>query len=93
MDNPAEGGLGRDILNAVGANFVAYVISIIAGFAMYMVAGFVPEVTFGVFVVYCLLVAFYVHTQIRKGHKRRAVLAGWIAPIVVIVVVMNLNIA
>jgi hypothetical protein len=93
MDNPAPDGLGRDILNALGANLVAYAATVVLWFAIALLIE-PNDVPIAIpFALYCLLVALYVRIQIRKGLKRRGVLAGCIAAIVPIVALVNLNIA
>jgi len=80
------------MFNAVGVNLVAYAVSMIAAFAI-GISGFLTGVPVVMVAVYCLFVGFYVRTQIRKGLRRRAVLAGSIAAILVVFAAMNLNIA
>ena len=89
--DPAKSNVVFDFLNAVGANFIALVV----GYPLAILAPtfLVIILPFGIFWVYVLLVGFYAFSQFRKGRRRRAILAGLLAAIVMITLAMNLRIA
>lgn len=91
MDDPATSNVVLDVLNAAGANVVAFVV----GYPLAIVgpAFLVIALPFGVFWAYVLLVGWYALSQFRKGRRRRAILAGSLAAIVLLVLAMNLRIA
>ena len=91
MDNPAESNAVVDLLHAVGVNVVAFIV----GYPLAIVG---PKfllfiLPFGMFWAYLLLVVVYAVAQFRKGRRRRAVLSGALAAIVLIGLMMNLSIA
>ncbi len=91
MDNPAKSNVVLDVLNAVGANLIALLVG-------YPLAIFGPTflvliLPFGLFWVYVLLVGLYALAQFRKERRRRAILAGALAAIVLMVLGMTLRIA
>ena len=91
MDNPAKSNLVLDVLNAVGANLIALLVG-------YPLAIFGPTflvliLPFGMFWVYVLLVGLYALAQFRKERRRRAILTGALAAIVLMVLGMTLRIA
>ncbi len=91
LDNPAKSNVVLDVLNAVGANLIALLVG-------YPLAIFGPTflvliLPFGMFWVYVLLVGLYALAQFRKGRRRRAILAGALAAIVLMVLGMTLRIA
>ena len=91
MDNPTQSNVVLDVLSAAGANLVALVV----GYPLAIVgpAFLVIILPFGMFWVYVLLVGLYALAQFRKGRKRRAILAGSLAAIVLIVLGTSLRIA
>ena len=91
MDNPAKSNVVLDVLNAVGANLIALLVG-------YPLAIFGPTflvliLPFGMFWVYVLLVGLYALAQFRKERRRRAILTGALAAIVLMVLWMTLRIA
>jgi uncharacterized BrkB/YihY/UPF0761 family membrane protein len=91
MDNPAKSNVVLDVLNAVGANLIALLVG-------YPLAIFGPTflvliLPFGMFWVYVLLVGLYALAQFRKERRRRAILTGALAAIVLMVLGMTLRIA
>jgi hypothetical protein len=91
MDNPSKSNVGLDVLNAAGANLIALVVGYplaIAGPAFLVII-----LPFGMFWVYVLLVGLYALAQFRKGRRRRAIVAGSLAAIVLMVLGMSLRIA
>jgi len=91
MDDPAKSNVLLDVLNAVGANVIAFVVGY--PLAIFLPAVLVIILPFGMFWMYVLLVGFYALFQFRKGRRRRAILAGSLAVVVMIVLAMNLRIA
>ena len=91
MDNPAKSNVVADVLTAVGANVIAFVVGY--PLAIFGPAILVISLPFGMFWVYVLLVGLYALSQFRKGRRRRAILAGALAAIVMIFLAMNLRIA
>ena len=91
MDDPAKSNVVLDVLNAVGANLIAFVV----GYALAILGpGFLVIILpFGMFWVYVLLVGLYALAQFRKGRRRRAIMAGSLAAIVLMVLGMSLRIA
>ncbi len=91
MNNPPESNVVLDVLNAVGANVIAFVV----GYPLAIVgpAFLIISLPFGVFWVYVLLVGYYALSQFRRRRRRRAILAGSLAAIVLLVLAMNLRIA
>jgi hypothetical protein len=91
MDNPTQSNVVPDVLSAAGANLVALVV----GYPLAIVgpAFLVIILPFGMFWVYVLLVGLYALAQFRKGRKRRALLAGSLAAVVLIVLGTSLRIA
>ena len=91
MNNPAGNNVVADVLNAIGANIIAFVV----GYPLAIVAPtfLVLVLPFGVFWAYVLLVGYYALSQFRKERRRRAILAGSLATIVLIFLAMNLRIA
>jgi hypothetical protein len=91
MDNPTKSSVILDVLSAAGANLVALVV----GYPLAIVAPtfLVIILPFGMFWVYVLLVGLYALAQFRKGRKRRAILAGSLAAIVLMVLGTSLRIA
>jgi membrane-bound metal-dependent hydrolase YbcI (DUF457 family) len=91
MDNPTKSSVILDVLSAAGANLVALVV----GYPLAIVAPtfLVIILPFGMFWVYVLLVGLYALAQFRKGRKRRALLAGSLAAVVLIVLGTSLRIA
>ena len=89
--DPAKSNVVFDFLNAVGANFIALVV----GYPLAILAPtfLVIILPFGMFWVYVLLVGLYALAQFRKGRRRRAILAGSLAAIVLMVLGMSLRIA
>ena len=91
MDDPAKSNVVLDVLNAVGANLIALLVG-------YPLAIFGPTflvliLPFGMFWVYVLLVGLYALAQFRKERRRRAILTGALAAIVLMVLGMTLRIA
>lgn len=91
MDTPARSNIVLDVLNAVAVNVIALVVG-------YPIAIFGPAVLililpFGIFWVYVLLVALYALVQFRKGRRRRAILAGSLAAIVLMVLATGIRVA
>jgi hypothetical protein len=91
MDNPAKSNVVVDVLNALGANVIAFVVGY--PLAIFGPTFLIMSLPFGVFWAYVLLIGFYAISRFRKGHRRRAILAGSLAAIVLIVLAMNLRIA
>jgi hypothetical protein len=89
VENSAAFGLAGDILSAIVVNVVAYPLSLVSA----SVPGLVLLVPMGIFGMHCLFVGFYAYWQIRKKRRLRAVLAGCIALVFVIVMARNLRIA
>ena len=91
MDNPTKSSVILDVLSAAGANLVALVV----GYPLAIIAPtfLVIILPFGMFWVYVLLVGLYALAQFRKGRKRRAILAGSLAAIVLMVLGTSLRIA
>jgi len=90
MDNSGDTAV-PDVLNAIGANILAFVV----GYPLAMVGPtvFIFVLPFGVFWAYVLLVGVYAFTQFRKGRKRRAILAGSLAALVLVILAMGLRVA
>lgn len=84
-----------DGLSAVGVNLVTFVLGLAAFWALESLPlrMLVMVIPFGMYGPYLLLVGWYAFSQFRKGRRRRALLAGAIAPIVLIVQMMNSRIA
>ena len=91
MDDPAKSNVVLDVLNAVGANLIAFVV----GYPLAILGpGFLVIILpFGMFWVYVLLVGLYALAQFRKGRRRRAILAASLGAIVLMVLGMSLRIA
>ena len=91
MDSPGESNVVADVLSAAGANLVALVV----GYPLAILApGFLVLILpFGVFWAYLLLVGLYAFSQFRKGRRRRAILAGSLAAIVLMFLAMNIRVA
>jgi hypothetical protein len=91
MDNPHSSNVVLDVLNAAGANLLAFLVGY--PLAIFGPAFLVVSLPFGMFWVYVLLVGLYTFSQFRKGRRRRAIMAGSLAAIVLLVLATNLGIA
>lgn len=91
MEKPANSNAFLDVANAVGANVIAFVV----GYPLAVVGpGFLNIILpFGIFWGYVLLVGLYALSQFRKGRRRRAILAGSLVVIVLMVLAASLRIA
>lgn len=78
----ALGSIALDVLHAVGANVIAFVVGY--PFAIFGPTFLVVVLPFGMFWAYVLLVGLYALSQFRKGRRRRAILAGSFVAIVLI---------
>ena len=81
-----SGSFALDCLSAVAVNLVAFALAMFA-------AAVAISFPLGIFGVYLLLVGAYAHFQFRRGQRRRAVLAGVIAPMVVVWAAMSIRIS
>ena len=91
MDNAAENNVVGDVLSAFGVNVIALVVGY--PLAIVLPTFLIIALPFGVFWVYVVLVGVYAVSQFRKGRKRRAIVAGAFAVILLIALAMNTRIA
>ena len=91
MDTPANSNVVLDVLVAIGANLVAFVV----GFPIALVAPkfLIFILPFGVFGAYLVLVGLYARAQYKKGRQRRALLAVVVTAVVLMALASVIRVA